>query len=287
MTALNSGIPTFISGPVQENAARSLFAVGPRTCTAQRSLFASGPVVGSGEAAAFTTGPVPETSSPSLFTAGPYPASGQSTLFSVSGGINNSFGPLYLQTDTTVGGGSGEDKSDVLFSLYASGSNFIHSDSEQGGAPLRIEAPIKSGVSSNSTLFMQTVPEVLPTPSGVSTLYIEVDPSVIGESGGESINSNISLIVTGNNPSTVYEGAYTASTLFIESTETHNQDFNVFIRSPKTDSVPVYISNFEPVNNNFSITVDGGGIPNSGEITMFISPPTAKTISTVVKGYLE
>jgi hypothetical protein len=84
-----------------------------------------------------------------------------------------------------------------------------------------------------------------------------------------------------------YEGTYAASTLFIESIETHNQDLNVFIRSPKTDSIPVYISNFEPVNNNFSITVDGGGIPNSGEITMFISPPAAKTISTVVKGYLE
>lgn len=285
MTALNSGIPTFISGPVVEDTARSLFAVGPVTHNTARSLFASGPVVSSGNAPVFTTGPVPETSSPSLFTAGPYPASGQSTLLSVSGGINNAIGPLYLQSDTNAGGG--EDRSDVLFSLYASGSNFIHSDSGQGGAPLRIEAPIKSGVSSDSTLFMQTVPEVLPTPSGVSPLYIGVEPSVIGESGGESINSNASLTVTGNNPSAVYEGTYTASTLFIESTETHNQDFNVFIRSPKTDSMPVYISNFEPVNNNFSITIDGGGIPNSGEITMFISPPTAKTISTVVKGYLE
>lgn len=285
MTALNSGIPTFISGPVVENTARSLFAVGPVTHNTARSLFASGPVVSSGNAPVFTTGPVPETSSPSLFTAGPYPASGQSTLLSVSGGINSAIGPIYLQSDTNAGGG--EDRSDVLFSLYASGSNFIHSDSGQGGAPLRIEAPIKSGVSSDSTLFMQTVPEVLPTPSGVSPLYIGVEPSVIGESGGESINSNASLTVTGNNPSAVYEGTHTASTLFIESTETHNQDFNVFIRSPKTDSMPVYISNFEPVNNNFSITVDGGGIPNSGEITMFISPPTAKTISTVVKGYLE
>lgn len=285
MTALNSGIPTFISGPVVDATARSLFATGPVTHSDARSLFASGPVTNSGEASIFTSGPVPETSSPSLFTAGPYPASGQSTLFSVSGGINNSSGPLYLQTDTVAGGG--EAKSDVLFSLYASGSNFTHSDSDQGGAPLRIEAPIKSGVSSHSTLFMQTVPEVLPTPSGVSPLYIGVDPSVIGESGGESINSNASLIVTGNNPSAAYEGTYATSTLFIESTETHNQDLNVFIRSPKTDSMPVYISNFESVNDNFSITVDGGGIPNSGEITMFISPPTAKTISTVVKGYLE
>jgi|TARA_B100000085_G_scaffold285611_1_gene322483 hypothetical protein len=285
MTALNSGIPTFISGPVQENTGRSLFAVGPVTCTHERSLFASGPAVGSGDTSVFTSGPVPETSSPSLFTAGPYPASGQSTLLSVSGGINNAIGPLYLQSDTNAGGG--EERSDALLSLYASGSNFVHSDSDQGIAPLRIEAPIKSGVSSDSTLFMQTVPEVLPTPSGVSTLYIEVEPSVIGESGGESINSNISLIVTGNNPAAVYEGTYAASTLFIESTETHNEDFNVFIRSPKTDSMPVYISNFESINDNFSITVDGGGIPNSGEITMFISPPTAKTISTVIKGYLE
>jgi hypothetical protein len=285
MTALNSGIPTFISGPIKLEGARSAFASGPVAPSGLRALFVSGPAVNSNIVSASVSGPSSETSSPNLFTSGPYPISGQATTFSVSGGINNSLVSLYLQTDTAVGGG--EDKSDVLFSLYASGSNFIHSDSEQGGAPLRIEAPIKSGVSSNSTLFMQTVPEVLPTPSGVSTLYIEVDPSVIGESGGESINSNISLIVTGNNPSMVYEGAYTASTLFIESTETHNQDFNVFIRSPKTDSVPVYISNFEPVNNNFSITVDGGGIPNSGEITMFISPPTAKTISTVVKGYLE
>jgi len=285
MTVLNSGIPTFISGPVVETTIRSLFATGPVTHSSTGSLFSSGPVVGSGEAAAFTSGPVPETSSRNLFTAGPYPASGESTLLSVSGGANNSIAPLYLQTDTTVG--DGEDKSDVLFSLYASGSNFVHSDSDQGGAPLRIEAPIKSGVSSNSTLFMQTVPEILPTPSGASPLYIQVDPSTIGQSGGESINSNVSLIVTGNNPSATYEGSYAASTLFIESTETHNQDFNVFIRSPKTDSAPVYISNFETVNNNFSITVDGGGIPNSGDITMFISPPSAKTISTVIKGYLE
>ncbi len=169
MTTLNSGIPTFISGPAVDAAARSLFAVGPVVSTAQRSLFASGPVTNSGEVSVFTSGPVPETSSSSLFTAGPYPASGQSTLFSVSGGINNSLGPLYLQTDTVAGGG--ETKSDALFSLYASGSNFAHSDSDQGIAPLRIEAPIKSGVSSDSTLFMQTVPEVLPTPSGVSPKF--------------------------------------------------------------------------------------------------------------------
>lgn len=273
----------FISGPVVHQTTRSLFATGPRTPSESASLFASGPIAPEASGVLFVSGPVFNSGNITSFTAGPYPSSGNFPTRIISGGEPNEGTTLYVQSPLTDGGGG--DIADIAGELYTKGTAFNVDTAK--GMPVYLEAPGLDTSYADSPLFIQTRSETPIAGSGIFPTYIGVDPAITTDAGAEILTTQAVAFVSGSNVSMVYEGLNTNSTLFIESTEHYNQDFDLFIRSPKADAMTAFVYNYATDDNIFSMTVDGGGIPNSGNFSMFVSPPTAKTLNIHMNGYLE
>ena len=231
----------------------------------------------------FISGPIFESGNVAAFIAGPYPSSGNFTSRITSGGTPDEGAILYVQSPLSDGGGG--DIGDAINPLYTKGTTY-NVDTNRG-MPLYLEVPEKAEYSDDVSLFIQTRSEFAIDSSGVFPTYIGVDPAITTDAGAEILTTQAVAFVSGSNVSMVYEGVNTNSTMFIGSRESYNQDFDLFIRSPKADAITAFVYNYETDDNNFSITVDGGGIPNSGNFSMFVSPPTAKTLNIHMNGYLE
>ena len=283
MAILTSSPTAFISGPTFHQTTRGLFTSGPRTPSENTSLFASGPLTPDASGVMFVSAPVFESGNVAAFIAGPYPSSGNFTSRITSGGAPDEFASLYIQSPLSEGGGG--DIGDVINSLYVKGTTYNVDTSN--GMPIYLEVPIKASHDDDVSLFIQTRSEFATDNSGVFPTYIGVDPAITTDAGAEILTTQAVAFVSGSNVSMVYEGINTNSTMFIESRESYNEDFDLFIRCPKADAMTAFVYNYETDDNNFSITVDGGGIPNSGNFSMFVSPPTAKTLNIHMNGYLE
>ncbi len=283
MTTLTSSPTAFISAPKIHQTTRSLFTAGPRTPSENTNLFTSGPLTPEVSGVMFISGPIFESGNVAAFIAGPYPSSGNFTSRITSGGTPDEGAILYVQSPLSDGGGG--DIGDAINPLYTKGTTY-NVDTNRG-MPLYLEVPEKAEYSDDVSLFIQTRSEFAIDSSGVFPTYIGVDPAITTDAGAEILTTQAVAFVSGSNVSMVYEGVNTNSTMFIGSRESYNQDFDLFIRSPKANAIHAFVYNYETDDNNFSITVDGGGIPNSGNFSMFVSPPTAKTLNIHMNGYLE
>ena len=282
----NSAPSAFISSSLTYPSTARLFTSGPVVNSENRNLYTAGPIVFSNEQdnePLFVSGPNPETVNINSFTAGPYPSSGNFPTRIISGGEPNEGTTLYVQSPLTDGGGG--DVADIAGQLYTKGTAFNVDTAK--GMPVYLEAPGLDTSYADSPLFIQTRSETPIAGSGIFPTYIGVDPAITTDAGAEILTTQAVAFVSGSNVSMVYEGFNTNSTLFIESTEHYNQDFDLFIRSPKADAMTAFVYNYATDDNIFSMTVDGGGIPNSGNFSMFVSPPTAKTLNIHMNGYLE
>lgn len=282
----NSATSAVISASVTYPETARLFISGPPTYSESKNLYTAGPIVFSNDQEnepLFVSGPNPTTVNINTFTAGPYPSSGIFPARIISGGEPNEGTTLYVQSPLSDGGGG--DIVDVINSLYIKGTTYNVDTSN--GMPIYLEVPIKASYDDDVSLFIQTRSEFATDNSGVFPTYIGVDPAITTEAGAEILTTQAVAFVSGSNVSMVYEGINTNSTMFIESRESYNEDFDLFIRCPKADAMTAFVYNYETDDNNFSITVDGGGIPNSGNFSMFVSPPTAKTLNIHMNGYLE
>jgi len=283
MATITSSPAAFISGPTLHQTTRGLFTSGPRTPSESTSLFTSGPLTPEASGVMFVSGPVFESGNIPAFIAGPYPSSGYFTSRITSGGSPDDFATLYIQSPLSNGGGG--DVDDAINSLYVKGTTY--NVDTKGVMSLYLESPIKAGHNDDASLFIQTRSEFAINNSGIFSAFIGVDPAITTDTGAEILTSQAVAFVSGSNVSMVYEGFNTSSTMFIESRDSYNQDFGIFIRLPKADAMTAFVYNYDTNDNNFSITVDGGGIPDSGNFNMFISPPTAKTLDIHMNGYLE
>lgn len=208
-----------------------------------------------------------------LTVVAPQPSSGVSTLFTQGPEANNvtlfigkeidasGIASLYLEAPF-ASGAAGAALEQKLTTLSVLGDLFFEKNQE---ATLSIAGPsIGSGV-------------------GTSTLFVEVDPP--SADGIESAFNLATIFVSGTDPAGVGEGRNEVTTLFIRFEENQSGVMPLLIERAAPDFIPLSIAT--QISSGVIPLAVSGLLSEQGTTTLHITPPSTKTLTTVVRGFLE
>ena len=201
-------------------------------------------------------GPIPVSGSLSLFTQGP---EANSLSLWIGKDVNSSeSAPLYIQTPWATGS-PGSVLTQLEAPLSTSGTTYYNYNTI---IPLSISAPsVGSGIG-NITLLAATD-----------------DPSLPG--GEVPVSGQMTIVVSG-------EGAASQdknTTLFIRVEDVSTSGISMYIERATAEMIPLSITS-KVASGVFPVAISGAFIGTSST-SLYMQSPTAKALTTFMRGYLE
>ena len=205
-------------------------------------------------------GPIPVSGSLNLFTQGP---EANSLSLWIGKDVNSSeSAPLYIQVPMATGS-PGSVLTQLEAPLSMAGTAYY---SDNTIISLSISAPsIGSGIG-NITLFAATD-----------------DPSLPG--GEVPVSGQMTITVTGNNPGLVRTAKDDQTALFIHSASGVNSEISMYIERATAEMIPLSITS-KVASGVLPVAISGAFIGTSST-SLYMQSPTAKALTTFMRGYLE